>query len=221
MFELWFFILKTIKEDKMKKLITTLAVMLALSTGSISLFAQGLDLGLGGGVTQILGPEGLTNSVEENGAGYSTEFNFGLKGKFTLPLLPLKPNVFFLYHIINGSGDVTGGTVENSQNIMTIGAGVEYSFLPVPGPVSPYLGLDVFYTGFGEFESKTPAATIKGESSTRYGLGIGAGAEITAAPKVDIDVNVKYNMLNLLGKDDGEETISAINLNVFIFFSVL
>ena len=67
--------------------------------------AQLIKIGAGGGITQILAPDALTKEVSEGGLGYSTEWNAGLIGKVDLPMLPITPRAFIMYHSLSGSGD--------------------------------------------------------------------------------------------------------------------
>ncbi len=166
--------------------------------------AQGLKIGVGGGLSSVQSPAYYTDA-----AGFSSEYHVGLKGKLSIPLFPIIPVGFIEYHFFRGQ---TPGGADTKQNILSIGVGGEMELLP--GPLSPYLGLDLEYNNFGDFEtSGSPSAS----GVSRMGLGIGAGVMLTLLP-IDFDVSLKYQMLNLFGKDSGEETIGIINLNAAIFF---
>ncbi len=166
--------------------------------------AQGIKLGIGGGLSAVQSPSYYTDA-----AGFSSEYHLGVKGKLSIPLFPITPIGFIEYHFFRGQ---TPAGADTKQNILSIGVGGEMELLP--GPLSPYLGLDLEFNNFGDFET-TGSTTQSGVS--RMGLGIGAGAMLTLLP-IDFDVSLKYQMLNLFGKESGEETIGIINLNVAIFF---
>ncbi len=55
----------------------------------------------------------------------------------------------------------------------------------------------------------------------RFGGGIGLGTEVTIIPLINLDFYLSYKMFNLTGKEDGEETISAVTLDAFIIFNFL
>jgi len=188
---------------------------------SSNIFSQLISIGVGGGITQVTGPEGTTNAVSDGGLGYSTEYNLGAIGKVSLPLVPITPRAFVLYHIFNGDGTFNGQQIENSQSLLSVGLGASYNFIPVPAGVDPYISLDVMFNSFGDFTKKIAGADSTFSRNSRTGLGLGVGAEVTILPKVNLDVSASYRMFNLIGKDDGEETFSAINLDVFFMFSLL
>jgi hypothetical protein len=191
--------------------------------------AQLVKIGAGGGLTQITGPESLTNDVSEGGAGYSTEWNVGGLVKLDLPLLPITPRGFILYHSLSGSGSYSPelfkttqfieGDVEFSQSIFEIGVGAQYNFVPVPLGFDPYLALDLSLNSFGK--SKVNDNEIDGSDFSRFGGGVGIGSEITIVPMVNLDLYLSYKMMNLIGKEDGEETVSAITLDLFVIFNLL
>jgi hypothetical protein len=52
-------------------------------------------------------------------------------------------------------------------------------------------------------------------------LQFGAGAEVSILPTINLDVFAGYNLFNIIGKDEGEETISAINLDIYLMFSFI
>jgi len=167
--------------------------------------AQSLKIGIGGGLSSVQSPSYYTDA-----AGFSSEYHIGIKAKLSVPVIPITPIGFIEYHFFRGKTAV--GDADTKQNILSIGVGGELSLLP--GPLSPYLGLDIEFNSLGDFET-TGAPTASGVS--RMGLGIGAGVMLTLLP-IDFDVSLKYQMLNLFGKESGEETIGIINLNAAIFF---
>lgn len=205
------------------KRVATFIFVLLLAVGVSN--AQGISIGLTGGISMVQGPDAFTKDIEEGGLGFSSEPHYGLKGRFSLPLIPLSITGQVLYSNFTGDGEGTnlaGQTIsaETSMSMLIFGVGAEYTFLP--GPISPYLAFDLFYSKFGEQELQQ---TIAGASSTqtfegtsRSGIGIGAGLNFGLVPMIDLDVSAKYNLNNLIGKEDGEETISTLNLSLSVFF---
>jgi len=200
--------------------IISLSLLLFISYSTLT-SAQLFQLGAGGGLTQILAPKYYTNSVGDGGLGFSSEWNGGAIVKIGLPLIPLTPRAYFLYHSLSGSGDQTGTTqnVEYTQTISEIGLGLQYNFVPLPAGFDPYIALDLAYNSFSALESN--GTEIPDTKVSRFGAGIGLGTEITIIPIIDLDVYASYKMFNLAGKEAGEETISAFTLDVFVLFSFL
>jgi hypothetical protein len=198
----------------MKNSILILFVMAAVLFAAES-YAQGLKFGVGGGLSMVQTPDAYANDIADGGAGFSSEYHFGIKAKLSLPLVPVTPVAFLNYHLLSGEGESAIGNVESKQNILTVGVGVNYNL--IPGPLSPYAALDLQYNSFGDYE--IGSQTFAGNS--RVGLGVGAGVDFTLLPMLDFDVSAKYNMLNLFGKEGEEETIGIITLNLTVMFGGL
>jgi len=154
-----------------------------------------LDLGVGGGISL---PNGKLNDSDNTG------FHVGAKARLhgSIPVnIVLSGNY---NRLPNKSGS-------ESDVIWMIGAGLEY---PIPSiEVKPYLGADVLVSSF----SSTAAGS---QSITREGLGLGAGVAFPVPAVGNFDVSVKYQMLNLVGKESNEDTISQIAANVSLMFSI-
>ncbi len=191
--------------------------------------AQLVKIGAGGGITHILAPDSYTKEVPDGGFGYSTEWNAGLTVKVDLPLVPITPRVFLLYHSLTGNGAepphlhkamLEEGELEYSQSILEIGAGAQFNFIPSPMGFDPYLALDLSYNSLGK--GKVNDQEIPNSKTlSRFGGGVGIGSEITIIPMINIDLYLSYKMFNLIGKEDGEDTISAITVDAFIIFNFL
>jgi len=208
----------------MKYLKSILLVLLLLFFLPNLTNAQLIQLGAGGGLTQMLAPDYYTNSVGDGGLGFTTEWNGGAIFKIGLPLIPITPRAYFLYHSLTGSGNlaITNQSVEYTQSISEIGIGLQYNFVPLPAGFDPYIALDIAYNNFSALDSNgTEVPDIRNIKGSRFGGGIGLGTEITIIPIIDLDVYASYKMFNLAGKSDGEETVTAFTLDVFILFSFL
>ncbi|MBN8585075.1 MAG: outer membrane beta-barrel protein [Ignavibacteria bacterium] len=111
------------------------------------------------------------------------------------------------------SGDisVTGGSFITKVNIIAIGLGVEYSFMP-KGKTNPFLGAEFTGNFFSGNYKTMPTggteteATMK--SASRFGIGVGGGLDFTFNKSIGAVVGVKYNMANLIGKDSVTSTVN-------------
>ena len=102
----------------------------------------------------------------------------------------------------NGEADVT----------WMIGGGLEYA-PPFP-VVSPYLGIDALLNRL--------STTKEGSSSiTRGGLGVGGGILVGIPLVGTVDGSVKYQVFNITGKEEGENSLSQLALSIGLMFSVL
>lgn len=212
----------------MKKcnLITFTVIFLLLLT--VNTPAQLFKIGAGGGITQVLGPKSLTNEIATNSwwdAGFSTEWNTGLVCKVDLPLIPITPRGFIIYHSFSGSKEFQdiepNLKIETNQTILEIGLGAQYNFIPAPLGFDPYIALDISLNTIEDYTAKVNGEKYTTDGFSRFGGGIGVGTEISIVPIVNLDLFLSYKMFNLIGKEDGEETISAITLDAFIVFNFL
>ena len=155
-----------------------------------------LDLGIGGGISMPVGT--LSN-------GDNTGFHGGAKARLH-GFMPLNLLGTFSY---NRLPNKVGG----ESDIVWMGsAGVEY---PIPSVlVKPYFGADV---AFNSISNTVAGAT----SRSRFGAGFGAGVTFSVPSFGNIDASVKYQLLNLIGKDPNEDTVSQIAANISLMFSVM
>ncbi len=170
-------------------------------------YAQGLKIGIGGGFSFVQIPSYYTDVK-----GFSSEYHIGIKGKLDIPVIPFTPVGFVEYHFLRGTQTIPVVSADTKQNILSLGVGGEFSM--APGPLSPYLTVELEYNNFGDLETNG-LQTISGFS--RMGIGFGAGVDLSLIV-IDVDVSLRYQMLNLIGKDSGEATIGIINLNAAVFF---
>ena len=68
--------------------------------------AQSIKVGVGGGLTSVQGPDRYTNDISQDEFGFSSEYNFGAIVKVDIPLIPLTPRGFFLYHQLSSNEDI-------------------------------------------------------------------------------------------------------------------
>lgn len=206
----------------MKKSFLFIAVLLSVVLLNTAVYSQLFQIGAGGGATFILAPSDYTSDKIDEGLNFGTGINFGVKAKLGLPLISFRPTFQVLFHKFSGeatssiSSQVLSGTTK--QDILIVGAGLEYLFIPAPG--SPFLALDLYYTNVGELSINDALNTVKAPDGSKVGIGVGIGTDIPLLP-INIELSLKYNMFNLFGKEDGEKSISAINLDAFLMFSFL
>lgn len=154
---------------------------------------------------------------------------FGLGGGVSLPTAEMSKLFNTGYH---GGGKVRLGgwlpvnlvasgwynsmpekTADQSDTQVMVGGGFEYAI--VSAEVHPYFGVDAFYTEF------TDKGTID-TSFSRGGLGIGAGVEFTIPSFGSFDTSVRYQYMNVMGKENAEEkTFSQIAATVTLMFALL
>ncbi len=221
----------------MKRIFTLFFILLLASA---TMYGQSFKVGVGGGLTFITAPETFTNDISKDGLGFSAEYHFNAKAKFSLPLLPIALIGEVYYTSLKGDEEFTipyysptTGTIninmkgETEASILSFGVGAQYNF--IPGPISPYASASVLVNSISELKVKATASYMGetateeqtiGEKTTRTGLGLGAGVYISILPAIDLDVSIRYNIVNLLGKEDGEDTMSMVNTNVTVFFAL-
>ncbi len=155
-----------------------------------------LDLGFGGGLSI---PSGTL--ADANKSGYHLGAKLRLKS-----VLPVTLVASANYNRLPEKA------TDKTDAAWMVGGGLEYS---LPGViVSPYLGVDAMLNISDNGGS--------GASSTnRGGLGFGGGVLFALPGFGSFDASVKYQMLNVMGKVDNEQSVSQIAANVSIMVTVL
>jgi opacity protein-like surface antigen len=186
----------------MKKLFSLLVVLL-LSAPALS-FAQAsavnplsLKLGLGGGLS--------------SGQGDFSDFsgiNYGGKVKLSIAAIPFT----LVGHVHLNDLTAEFGSNEVELDLTSIGAGIEYKMMPLP-IFSPYLCADIATNSFSSDDS---------DSESRVGAGFGAGTEINLPMfPISFDLEAKYRLNNISGKEDGEGDINHIQITAQAMFNIL
>jgi opacity protein-like surface antigen len=184
------------------------------------------SIGPSAGLTVPTGDYSGTTIEYYNGAKYGlgSGANVGaiLKAKFTIVRLRVAGNFSFLENTGNSEPDKPESFVQVKHTVFLLSAGPEFTF-SVPSIVKPYAGVDLLLTtisGETTFRgvSKVPSGTFTMSSASRIGIGVGAGVEITVAGKHAVDICLRYNFINLLGKNFDElpsddRIDSYVNLN--------
>ncbi len=156
-----------------------------------------LELGIGGGVTA---PTGTLSDIVD--PGWNAGAKLRLEGWIPLHIVALGQYTHLPQKSPSTESNIT----------WMFGAGLEFPFeLPI---VSPYLAVD------GVVNSLT--TTASGASSiTRGGLGVGGGAQVKVPMVGALDVSVKYQMLNLTGKESNENSLAQVSASLYFMFNVL
>jgi len=170
--------------------------------------------GIGGGLSTVTGPDAYTNDITSGGTGFSSGYHLGAKLKFEIPLSPIKPFGFVNYTHFSNDQSTPLGDITISQSIWSLGGGGEYNLFP--GPVSPYIAVNVAYNNIGDLNIDGGDIVLENSGSkSRFGGGIGIGAELTMLV-IGLDASITYNFLNWIGKDSGEETVTIISYNLTV-----
>ena len=173
----------------------TLAAALPLSAQMVQSPIY-LDGGVGGGVS-------LPNGKLAD--GHNTGWHAGAKARLG-GWLPINLTAMGRFNSLPAKeGDF-------SDEQIIIGAGAEYA-LPFLA-VHPYVGLDYLYV---DYDNKAPNVT----DFTRSGLGLGVGMEFALPGLGGFDTEIKYQWLNLWGKETGEEDLSQIAATITLMFDLL
>ncbi len=208
----------------MKK--SLIILLIALIPFSIGLSQFRFEGGVEAGTTIPMGDYSGTMADFYSGTKYglSAGINVGGFASITTPIL--SGRISLNYTSLKNDGALPpgegGGTIELKHNILTIGVGPQYN-IPIPAsPIRPFVVAElliVSISGETTFKgtSSVPSGTYTIPSATRLGFGITGGLGYDFG-QYGISVQVKYNFLNLAGKeyksDDQTKRISSYtNLN--------
>jgi opacity protein-like surface antigen len=204
----------------MKKTLLILPLFLIISFSQIA--AQEVLIGVTGGISSVTGPAAYTNDISAGGAGFSSEAHFGILSKFHFFISPITPVISFTLHTLRGNSNGT----ETSQNVYSIGTSLQFTLLAAT--VSPYIALDGSYNFFGKFNINNPPVLYSPDKSAssasalasknRFGGGIGAGADLNLIKNIDIDLSIRFSIMNLLGSSASEDNINFMTVNAAILF---
>lgn len=178
-------------------------------------FSQSLYLGPTVGITSPSGDYSGSTMEYYAGSKYglSTGFNLGVLLKTNTGPFMLRGSANYSSLKNSGSAEPGDGFIEHKSNIFTLSAGPEFYLTSDPAPLKPYLGADVllsFISGRSTFSSVdfVPDGTFDMQSATRIGLGLGAGFEYSIGSGNILDVSIRYNFVNLIGKEFNDGTPS-------------
>ncbi len=114
-------------------------------------------------------------------------------------------------HTLAGAGAPVQPSDE-SDVAWLFGVGAQFPFsLPI---VSPHIDVEGFVSSLSNTAANAP-------TMSREGIDFGAGAEIPFPIIGEAGVSVKYQILNLGGKDTNEDTFTQIIANISLSFDLL
>lgn len=189
----------------MKKILIILAVLLfglpSISSAQMEVIKPfTVKGGLGGGLSL-----GQSDISDFNG------YNLGGKLKFDIKAVPFTVVGHAHYNSLSADLDILGNTFTVDTELISLGAGIEYAILPLP-MFTPYISADAamnFFSGDNV------------DSYSRIGAGFGVGAEINLPlSPVSFDVEAKYRLNNLAGKEDGEGDSNHIQIWAQVMFDL-
>jgi opacity protein-like surface antigen len=169
----------------------------------------GFSIGPSAGLTVPTGDYSGTTIEYYEGVKYglSSGVNVGALAKIKFPIarIRLAGNFSFLSNSGNSEPGKPNSFVEVKHTAFMLSAGPEFGFGIPLSPIKPFAGADLLFTTFsGETTfrgvSRIPSdGSYSMSSATRVGIGLGAGVEISLG-KHAVDVEIRYNFLNLIGK---------------------
>ena len=163
------------------------AIIFCLAGIAVAQIGSPISFGIavGGGLSA---PSGDLSNVSSTGYHGAAKARFGSIG------FPFDLTGAVAYHRLP---DKTGS---EATNMIQIAAGIEY---PIPSiEIKPYFLAEFTFNSI----SRTAANT---SSYSREGLNLGAGVQL-----LGFDGSLKYQMLNLLGKENNEGTNSQITATI-------
>ena len=175
------------------------------------------QIGGGLGYSVPSGDYGGTTAEFYNGEKYGMESGINFHAKARLGLLFINAFGEVGYTTFSGDGDISqsgGGTVKNSQKIVSMKVGPEFAMNIPLSPITPYLqGFVAINTISGSVDfqgvSEVPSNGEKDISSaTRIGLGAGLGA-VFSLGGIKLDANIQYHLINMGGKEYKIETVTS------------
>lgn len=182
--------------------ILSLVVILAAPVQSQITF----QVGAGAGVAMPASDYSGTTVDFYNGSKYGLKNGVTLNAKVRAGILGLRAAGEVNYSMFSNTGEALPGrgSVELSQNILSLKVGPELSFgLPLM-PITPYIGANVSlnrFSGTVKFQGITslPSGETDLKSASRIGFGF-TGGVLLSLGGMKLDVSAAYDMMNASGK---------------------
>lgn len=196
---------------------------------SFPIAAQNLQVGFGWGLVNF--QNNIVERKDFNLLEYKVSgdyrYSFLLKYEMAESNIRFKGGYFFSE--INGNGSITDVepnlssepiNVSTENSLATIALGLEYVI--EEKTFKPYLGVDFLLGIFDDvdvfYSEKTGMVREVFPSQSRIGLGLSGGISYELIPGMNLDINIVYSSLNLLGKESYEDHIITTDLTVFLLF---
>ena len=210
-----------------------LFIIIPLLNITYSLNAQDIQIGIGGGYTKLYNNELYTRDISEDGLGLKHGNHISFKVKLGLKALPFKTAGYISYLPLKSEGIIAlshgDREIGFSSNVLSYGLGIEYKI--INSFFSPYIFLNMKMNKFSKTSLKEPYPVAWApyyltlfrsiSDETRYGIEIGLGHEFYFFPKYGLDIYIKYEILNLIGKEEFNwlahvpQTFKEENINTF------
>lgn len=182
--------------------ILSLVVLLAAPAQSQITF----QVGAGAGVAMPASDYSGTTVDFYNGSKYGLKNGVTLNAKVRAGILGLRAAGEVNYSMFSNTGEALPGrgSVELSQNVLSLKVGPELSFgLPLM-PITPYIGANVSlnrFSGTVKFQGITllPSDEADLKSASRIGFGF-TGGVLLSLGGMKLDVSAAYDMMNASGK---------------------
>jgi hypothetical protein len=177
-----------------------------------------LQAGGGLGYSVPTGDYGGSVANFYNGTKYGMKSGINFHGKARVGILFLNAFGEVGYTTFSGDGNAQsgGGTIKNSQKVISMKIGPEFPINIPLSPITPYVqgfvSLNSF-TGNVEFTgvSGVPSGKKDLASATRVGLGGGVGVMFSLGG-LKLDANIQYHLLNFAGKEYKIENVTSHTL---------
>ncbi len=179
-----------------------------------------ITLQIGGGLGYSIPTGDYGGSVADfyNGTKYGMKSGINFHGKARVGILFLNAFGEVGYTIFSGDGDVQsgGGTIKNSQKIISMKIGPEFPINIPLSPITPYVqgfvALNTF-SGDVEFTNVTGVSNGKKDLANAIRLGLGAGVGVMfSLGGLKLDANIQYHLLNLAGKEYKIDNVTSHTL---------
>lgn len=179
-----------------------------------------ITLQIGGGLGYSIPTGDYGGSVTDfyNGTKYGMKSGINFHGKARVGILFLNAFGEVGYTIFSGDGDVQsgGGTIKNSQKIISMKIGPEFPIKIPLSPITPYVqgfvALNTF-SGDVEFTNVTGVSNGKKDLASAIRLGLGAGVGVMfSLGGLKLDANIQYHLLNLAGKEYKIDNVTSHTL---------
>lgn len=179
-----------------------------------------ITLQIGGGLGYSVPTGDYGGSVADfyNGTKYGMKSGINFHGKARVGILFLNAFGEVGYTMFSGDGNVQsgGGTIKNSQKIISMKIGPEFPINIPLSPITPYVqGFVALNTFSGDVEFKGVAGVPSGKkdlaSAIRFGLGAGVGVMFSLGG-LKLDANIQYHLLNFAGKEYKIDNVTSHTL---------
>lgn len=159
-----------------------------------------------------------------------SEYRHSLLLKYTIPDKHFRFKGGYSNSEIKGSGVINSSrlntnsiplSVRTETQLRTITLGLEYVLKD--SLISPYLGVDLLGSVFEDvdvYREDKSGEVVKEvfPSKTKIGLGVNIGLGYTPIPGMELDINLSYASINLIGIEDFENNIATIDITVSLLF---